>query len=90
MTLEECCRLDPNHPHATNNLAYVLILLNRNKDASDICRRAYKTNALAKNYHRNWAVALMNLNQYSEAVDAIRIAIDFDKSSSSTTNQRRS
>jgi len=74
--MEECCRLDQNHPYATNNLAYLLILLNRNKEASDACRRAANTNKLAKNYFRNWSVALLNQNQYSDAVEAIKIAIE--------------
>ena len=76
--MEECCRLDPNHPYATNNLAYLLILLNRNKEAADACRRAANTNKLAKNYFRNWAIALLNQNQYSEAVDAVKRAIEHE------------
>ena len=74
--MEECCQLNPNHEFATNNLAYLLILLRRDKEASEACKRASLTNKFAKNYFRNWAIALINQHQYSEAVNVIKRAID--------------
>lgn len=79
--MDECCRLNPNQSCATNNLAYLLILLNRNKEAAEACKRASLTNKVARNYYRNWAIALLNLKQYSEAVDVIKRAIEEEPTS---------
>ena len=81
--MEECNRLDQNHPYATNNLAYLFILLRMYKQASDVCKKASSNNQIANNYFRNWAIALLNLNQYSDAVEVIRRAIEIDDACSS-------
>eukprot|EP00826_Nyctotherus_ovalis_P044049 TRINITY_DN4718_c0_g1_i11.p1 TRINITY_DN4718_c0_g1~~TRINITY_DN4718_c0_g1_i11.p1 ORF type:complete len:233 (+),score=52.19 TRINITY_DN4718_c0_g1_i11:678-1376(+) len=79
--LEWCSRLDPHHPYAINNLAYVYILLKKYKEASDACNGAYNVNLGAKNYLRNWAIALMSQKLYGEAVEVIKEAIDNDPKS---------
>lgn len=79
--LEWCSRLDPHHPYAVNNLAYVYILLKKYKEASDACNGAYNINLGAKNYLRNWAIALMSQKLYGEAVEVIKEAIDNDPKS---------
>jgi tetratricopeptide (TPR) repeat protein len=78
---DECCRLDPNQAFATNNLAYLLILLKKHKEAADVCKRASLTNKVSKVYFRNWAMALLHLKQYSEAVDVIKRAIEDEPTS---------
>lgn len=74
--MEWCCKLDPHHPYAVNNLAYLCILLKKYKEASDACTDAYSVNRAAKNYFRNWSVALLNQKLYSEAVEVIKEAIE--------------
>jgi len=81
--LKWCCKLDPHHPYAINNLAYVCILLKRYKEAADGCNEAYNTNIVARNYFRNWAIALMNQKQYSGAVEVIKEAIEHNPTSHS-------
>eukprot|EP00826_Nyctotherus_ovalis_P002142 TRINITY_DN10404_c0_g1_i10.p1 TRINITY_DN10404_c0_g1~~TRINITY_DN10404_c0_g1_i10.p1 ORF type:complete len:139 (+),score=9.53 TRINITY_DN10404_c0_g1_i10:77-493(+) len=67
-----------------NNLAYVCILLKKNKEASDACSEAYNSDSGAKNYLRNWAIALLNQKLYSEAVEVIKEAIGDDPACYST------
>lgn len=81
--MEWCSKLKPNHPYVVNNLAYLYILLKKNKEASELCSEAYNLNHRLNNYFRNWAIALMNLKLYSEAVEVIRNAILSDSTSSS-------
>lgn len=76
--LQECLRLDRNHPYATNNLAYIHILLGNNKEALYKCLEADKVNVIAHNYYCNWAIALLNQKMYSEGVDVIKRAIEED------------
>lgn len=80
---EWCCELNPQHPYAVNNLAYVCILLRKNKDAAEACSNAYNTNSNSHSYFRNWAIALMNLKHYGEAVEVIRNLIDVEPACSS-------
>lgn len=82
--LEWCCRLDPQHAHAINNLAYVCILLKKNKEASDACSEAHSSECGTRNYMRNWAIALLNQKLYSEAVEVIKEAIGDDPACYST------
>ena len=72
---EWSCKLDKSHPYAINNLAYLLILLKKYKEASDACAEAYMINRTAKNYFRNWSIALLNQKLYSEAVEVIKEGI---------------
>eukprot|EP00826_Nyctotherus_ovalis_P027891 TRINITY_DN2186_c0_g3_i9.p1 TRINITY_DN2186_c0_g3~~TRINITY_DN2186_c0_g3_i9.p1 ORF type:complete len:179 (+),score=64.02 TRINITY_DN2186_c0_g3_i9:694-1230(+) len=74
--MEWCCKLDPHHPYAVNNLAYLSILLKKYKEASDACADAYAVNRSARNYFRNWAVALLNQKLFSEAVEVVKEAIE--------------
>jgi len=79
---DECCRLDPAQAYATSNLAYLLILLKKFKQAADICKRTSLANKSSKIFFRNWAMALLNLKQYSEAVNVIKSAIEDEPTSS--------
>ena len=74
----QCLELNPHHPYATNNLAYALILLKQYKNADEVCARCFSENSLANNYFRNWAVALIHLNNFQDSVDQIKRAIDID------------
>ena len=78
----ECCRLDPSQPYATSNLAYLLILLKKFKEAAAICKQTSLANKNSKIYFRNWAIALSNLKQYPEAVNVIKRAIEDEPTSS--------
>jgi len=80
---EWCITLDPYHPYATNNLAYVCILLKKNKEASEACNNTYTINPNCHSYFRNWAISLLNQKSYGEAVEIIRYLIDIEPSSSS-------
>jgi tetratricopeptide (TPR) repeat protein len=73
-----CLQLNPYHPYATNNMAYTYLLLKEYKKAAEACERCFETNNVANNYFRNWAVALMYLNNYQEAVEQIKRAIDIE------------
>ena len=75
---EKCSRLDAHHPYTTNNIAYVYILLKKDKEAADACSEAYNVNRVAKNYFRNWAIALMNQKIYNEASEVIKKAIEME------------
>jgi len=75
---EWCCKLDPHHPYATNNLAYVCILLKKNKEAAEACNDAYNINRGSNNYFRNWSIALLNQKLFGEAVEVIKRAIELD------------
>lgn len=83
---EWCTTIDPYHPYVTNNLAYVCILLKKNKEASEACSSAYAVNPNCHNHFRNWAISLLNQKMYGEAVEIIRYLIDLEPSSSSTNN----
>jgi Flp pilus assembly protein TadD len=84
--LEWCCKLAPHHPYAINNLAYVYILLKKYKEAGDACSEAYNKNRVARNYFRNWAIALMNQKQYSTAVEIVKEAIELNPTSYSISS----
>ena len=73
---EWCSKLDPHHPYATNNLAYVCILLKKYQEAIEACNDAYSVNRGANNYLRNWAIALLNHKKPGDAVEVIKRAID--------------
>lgn len=79
-----CIALDRSHPYATNNLAYIYILMAKYEEAARVCKCAFETNPSARNYFRNWAVALLNAKRWSKAVDAIKQAIDIDRGDAST------
>ncbi len=81
---EECSKLDVHHPYATNNRAYVCILIKKNKEASEACADAYNVNKSAHNYFRNWAIALLNQKLYGEAVEVVKRAIEADPGCAST------
>lgn len=86
LMFEWCCTLNPYHPFATNNLAYVCILLKKNKEATEACSNTYTINPNCHNYFRNWAIALLNQKHYGEAVEVVRYLIDLEPSSSSINN----
>ena len=73
--MEWCCKLDSQHPYAVNNLSYLYILLKKYTEAADACADAYTINRVSKNYFRNWAIALMGLKHYSEAVEVLKDGI---------------
>lgn len=83
---EWCVVLEPCHPFATSNLAYVLILLKKNKEAVEACSNAYVANPKCHNHFRNWAIALLNQRLHADAVEVIRYLIDVEPSCSRINN----
>ncbi|CAO3441231.1 O-linked N-acetylglucosamine transferase, SPINDLY family protein [Azospirillum endophyticum] len=69
-------RLDPDHPHANNNLALILRGRGDHADALACYRRAIKRAPDDPQLHSNFGCLLVDLGQAAEALDALRRAIE--------------
>ena len=77
--LNNAITIDPNNPHALNNLASVLIRLGRNEESIKYSEEAIKINKNFSSAYNNLGLAKKNINQNDDAKTSFLNAIETEK-----------
>jgi len=80
-----CANINPQHPNAIFNIAYIYNLLKSYERTDEICYETYKnekSNGIT-NYYKNWAIALTHLKKYEDAEKIIQKYLEIDRTDES-------
>ncbi len=80
-----CAKINPAHPDAVNNIAYIYNVAKNYQGTIDICEAAAKEAKGVKNYYRNWAIALLAVGKIEEAEKIMREVVEIDTDERMTT-----
>ena len=74
--MKRCTKIDPLHPYAYNNLAFLYNMHQFYQETINVCGAAKLNNAQNHNCYRHWAFALYKKGEMGKAIKKIKKAIN--------------